>query len=149
MKQNYFNFSSVRFHVDTGPYSLFRRVRFKMKDVTNLRIDGKHFSSRCIERNIPEDLIKKIQCFSKEEWTVKTAEVRIDSGKFINSTWETIYQGQRYWITIGWNQLVETIVIKNCSGKSGITTSGEIYDFVETVNANLMLKENPNLLHLN
>lgn len=140
-KKSYFKFSSARFHVDTGPDSLFTRVRFKMKDVTNLRIDGKHFSLRRIERNIPDELIRKIQMFSKDEWTVKTAEVRIDSGKFINSTWETIYEGQRYWITIGWAQLVETVISKTSSGKCGITTSGELYKFVEKVNADLMMQE--------
>ena len=140
-KKSYFKFKTARFHIDTGPDSLFTRVRFKMKDVTDLRIDGKHFSGRCIERNIPEELIRKIQIFSKDEWTVKTAEVRTDSGKFINSTWETIYEGQRYWITIGWSQLVETIVSKTSSGKCGITTGGELYEFVEKVNADLMMQE--------
>ena len=44
-KQNY---KRVRFHVEFGPPSLFERVRFKMKDVTTLYMDGVHFQTHAI-----------------------------------------------------------------------------------------------------
>lgn len=131
----------VRFHVEFGPDALFERVRFKMKDVHTLQVNGSHFKLRMKERTIPEEIYKKICNFNIEEWTLKTAEVRKDRGKFYNSTWEYIYNNKKYWVSIGLGGVVETIVIKDSSGVGKCIRGGELYNFVEKVNRDLMSSE--------
>ena len=71
-------FQKTRFHIDFGPPSLFSRILFKMADVTEIKMHGKHFSARCAERNIPDNVLEKIKNFSCKEWSLKTCEVRND-----------------------------------------------------------------------
>lgn len=134
-------FQKARFHVDSGPESLFNRVRFKMTGINEVKMHGSHFSARCIERNIPDPVMEKIKHFSCNEWVLKTCEVRMDTGKFVNSTWELTVDGAAYWLTIGFGNVAETIIRKDSSGKTGITESGEFYEFVEKVNVSLMAQE--------
>lgn len=128
----------LRFHIDFGPSALFERVRFKMKDVHRLYIGGKHYIKRKSERDIPDDVIEKIRCFDINEWTLKTAEVRPDKGKFLNSTWEVVCNGKTYWVTIGVGNYIITIVQRNSSGKDLCIRGGNYYNFVEDVNRKLM-----------
>ncbi len=129
---------TIRFHVDFGPSSLFERVRYKMKDVHKLYMDGKHFNKRVSERDIPADVIIKLQDFDCCEWVLKTAEVRKDRGKFINSTWEVLCNGNPYWVTIGVGNYITTIVLRDSSGMNKCIRNGEYYDYVESVNRKLM-----------
>ena len=129
---------TVRFHIDFGPPSLFERVRFKMKDVHKLYLDGTHFNKRLSERDSPEDVIEKLKAFDCCEWTLKTAEVRKDRGKFVNSTWEVLCNGNPYWVTISVGNFITTIVLRNSSGMDKCIRNGEYYDFVESVNRKLM-----------
>lgn len=69
---------------------------------------------------------------------VVTAEVRNDKGKFVNSTWEYEIDSIRYWITVGFNDTVQTIIIKDSSGLNNIVKDGQLYDFVDKVNKELM-----------
>lgn len=128
----------LRFHVDYGPESLFERVKFKMKDVHELNMNGPHFNERLKKRNIPEEIVERLRDFSIEEWTVKTAEVRADRGKFYNSTWERIIDGKKYWVTIGLGAVVVTIVCKDSSGVEKCVREGDFYNYVEKVNRELM-----------
>lgn len=131
-------FEKSRFHVKFGPESLFRRVEFKMREVNELLIHGKHFIDRVKERNIPKEMINSITCFDFNEWDLVVAEVRNDKGKFVNSTWEKIIDNERYWITIGFGNTIQTIVVKETNGEDKCIRSGEIYKFVEEVNKELM-----------
>lgn len=133
-----FNFQTARFHVEYGPASLFERVEYKMKDVHQLRMEGKHFQDRLKERGITEDIISKIDAFDTKEWKLKTVEVRTDKGKFVDSTWEVSVNGKAYWVTIGLGNFVKTIVIKSSSGMDKCVQKGELYDYVEEVNRDLM-----------
>lgn len=128
----------ARFHVEVGPPALFERVQFKMKNVHRLYIDGKHYNKRKSERNIPEEVIEKILRFDSAEWALKTAEVRPDRGKFMNSTWEVVCDGKPYWVTIGIGNYIITIVQRNSSGMDSCIRNGDFYDFVESVNRKLM-----------
>lgn len=85
--------------------------------------------------------MQKIKNFSSDDWNLKTCEVRTDSGKFVNSSWEFTFDDEKYWITIGFGETVQTVVKKKSSGKSNIVTCGEFYNFVEQVNRGLMLQE--------
>ena len=64
MKHRDWQDTLVRFHAEFGPPSLFERVRFKMKSVDKLIMDGSHFNARASERNIPPEIIEKLQHFS-------------------------------------------------------------------------------------
>ena len=131
-------FSKSRFHKEYGPKSLFERIEFKMKDVNNLKLHGKHFKQRLKDREIPQKVLKEIELFDKNKWKVVTAEVRNDKGKFVNSTWEYEIDSIRYWITVGFNDTVQTIIIKDSSGLNNIVKDGQRYDFVDKVNKELM-----------
>ena len=136
----------VRFHVEFGPDSLFERVKFKMLDVHSLYMDGTHFNQRASERNIPPEVMEKLTHFDANEWTLKTAEVRKDRGKFYNSTWERVVDGKRYWVTIGIGNYITTIVCKETSGVEKCVRGGTYYDFVSKVNRELMDSEELSLV---
>ena len=134
-KQDY---KRVRFHIEFGPASLFERVQYKMKDVTKLYMDGTHFRKRLSERDIPDAVISKLQQFDSSVWTLKTASVREDRGKFVDSTWEVEIDGVRYWVTIGMGNYIRTIVVKETSGIEKCIREGTYFDFVDQVNKDLM-----------
>ena len=127
-----------RFHVDFGPESLFERGRFKTRDVHKLYMDGRHFNKRKSERSIPEEVLGKLQVFDINERILKTAEVRPDRGKFMNSTWEINCNEKQYWVTIGVGNYIITIVQKRSSGIDLCVRDGQFYDFVRRVNQKLM-----------
>ncbi|MBO7059614.1 MAG: hypothetical protein J6W54_00745 [Fibrobacter sp.] len=134
-------FQKARFHIDSGPKSLFDRIHFKMDSVNSLNLSAKHFVERCNGRILPSEIIQKMQNFDAREWRLVVGEVRVDTGKFVNSTWEYIFGDEKYWLTIGFGNVAETIVKKESSGKDKIISSGLIYDFVDTVNEKLMTDE--------
>lgn len=134
-------YPKARFHIQFGPSSLFERVHFKMRDVHKLYQQGTHYQKRLSERNIPSEILKALLEFDASTWTLQTAEVRTDRGKFVNSTWEKVIDGHHYWVTIGIGNYVKTIVDRTTSGMDKCIRSGELYDFVEHVNAELMAAE--------
>lgn len=134
-------FLKARFHKDFGPASLFERVLFKMQNVHMVKRTSEHFKVRFESRHIPDIVLKKIDSFNVNEWNLVTCEVRCDSGKFVNSTWEYICENDRYWLTIGFGNVAETIVKKQGLGKTNIITSGILFDFVDKVNSLLMENE--------
>lgn len=135
------DYNKIRFHVEFGPPALFERVRFKMKDVHKLYLQGSHFIKRAQERQIPEEIMQSLLNFDVNEWTLKTTEVREDRGKFVNSTWEKTIDGVHYWVTIGMGNYIKTIVLRDTSGMDRCVRSGPYYDFVERVNRQLMDEE--------
>ena len=90
---------------------------------------------------IPPEILEALLAFDAGSWTLQTAGVRIDRGKFVNSAWEKIIDGHHYWVTIGIGNYVKTIVDRTTSGMDKCVRSGELYDFVEKVNAELMAAE--------
>ena len=132
------DYKRVRFHIEFGPTSLFERVKYKMRDVRKLYLNGTHFEERMTNRNIPENVVRKLEHFDVNEWDLVTASVRSDRGKFVDSTWEVCVDDVRYWVTIGMGNYVRTIVIKDSSGVEKCVRGGEFYKFVERVNRELM-----------
>lgn len=135
------NYPKARFHIQFGPPALFERVRFMMKDVHTLYLEGTHYRKRVSERNIPPEILETLLEFDACTWALQTAEVRTDRGKFVNSTWEKVIDGHRYQVTIGIGNYVKTIVDRTTSGMDKCIRSGELYDFVERVNSELMTSE--------
>ena len=108
-----------------------------------------HFTAVCYNKLQPKKTMRvylrefqkrfyEVRCFDINEWTPKTAEVRPDRGKFLNSTWEVVCNGKAYWVTIGVGNYIITIVQRNSSGKDLCIRGGNYYNFVEDVNRRLM-----------
>jgi len=137
-------FKTTRFHVLYGPVPLFERVEYKFQSPRVLKLHGKHFSMRQIERNIPAHIIQSLLKFSTNEWDLVTVEVRNDTGKFVNSTWEKVIEDKKYWVTIGFDDVVQTIIIKESDGLGQeIVKQGLFFEFVSEVNKQLMIQEFP------
>lgn len=136
-------FKKARFHVDYCPQSLIERIYFKMSSVTTVHFNAVHFKDRVNARSIPEFVLHKVENFNIKEWNLVTCEVRTDTGKFVNSTWEMLYGNERYWLTIGFGNVAETIVKKTSSGTGKIVEDMEsdLYRFVEDANKKLMDKD--------
>lgn len=133
-------FETRRFHVLSGPPSLFERVRFKVLSDRQILKPGGHAKSRQVEHSIPAWILESFS----GGWMVILAEVRVDSGKFVKSTWRKVVGREAFWLVIGYNPHVVTIY-KSGLGKVAmseiIVTEGEFYDFVSKVNRDLMNEE--------
>ncbi|QOR65104.1 hypothetical protein IM538_14830 [Cytobacillus suaedae] len=135
-------FKTSRFHVLYGPEALFERVKFKFQGEHSLKLHGKHYKDRVEQRSISKLVIEQLHTFNLDEWNLVTVEVRNDTGKFVNSTWERVIQKEKYWITIGFGDVVQTIVKKDSEGLGfDYIKSGPIFNFVSEVNQALMLDE--------
>ena len=89
-------------------------------ELNSLDLHGDHYRQRKIERNIPAYVLDKITNFNAAEWRPVMCEVRTDKGKFINSTWELNFDGRAYRITIGFNNLVMTVVTKKSAARENL-----------------------------
>ena len=130
-------FKKARFHVTSGPASLFERVNFVMSKLDNVGY-AKHFRDRVEQRKIPKAVLNSLDKYFFLDWVLVTAEVRTDTGKFVNSTWECVFEGEVYWVTIGLGNVAETIIRKDCRDGYTYVSSGPMYEFVEGVNEVLM-----------
>lgn len=131
-------FQTARFHISTGPATLFSRVRFKMNEKKKLHLNSAHFNDRAYERDAP---VERLETFDPSTWNLVIAEVRADTGKFVSTAWKVDVNGMIWWVVIGLNDTVKTIYPTNNrkSGTGGdIVTKGNVYDFVDGVNSKLM-----------
>jgi hypothetical protein len=77
-------FIEKRFHVISGPPSLFARVRQKMSAVSRLTLGIERFAGRAELRAAPLDAVRD---FRVDHCELMTADVRADTGKFVKSAW--------------------------------------------------------------
>jgi len=126
-------FETARFHVITGPESLFSRVRTVLDQPTELRINPDHVQQRAEERSAPLDQLKQ---FDPKTWELKTAEVRTDKGLFVNAAWACRVDERDWWVVIGYNDTVVTVIETNKEGLGpDIVSEGELYDYVDEINS--------------
>ena len=130
-------FQKARFHILTGPESLFERVRFKLRDCKVLQLHATHLKERAELRNIHLDSFAR---FDLNTWSLKTVEVRIDTGKFVNSAWEVVVNGHEWWVVIGLPNTIENVFPAEHKKGLGsmIITQGPLYDFASRINRELM-----------
>jgi hypothetical protein len=132
-------FPKARFHVATGPQSLFDRVRFKMRGRRTLRVHAPHLACRAAERDAP---LVALAAFDSDEWELVRVEVREDTGRFVNSAWTREIDGRRWWVVIGLEDTIETVIDTDKRGLGeSVVTGGELYERVERVNRGLMLAD--------
>lgn len=130
-----FGFETERFHVETGPESLFRRVR-QVMEKTTLELHADHFQTRAKQRDVP---VGRLKAFDPEEWELLLAEVRRDSGKFVSSGWLREIEGQGWRVVIGLHDTVVTAYPAD-GQKLGdkIVRSGILYELVDSVSQKLL-----------
>ena len=135
------NFQTALFHIEYGPDSLFERVQFIMSRVKELKMT-KHFLTRAVERGIPLEVLEAVKNFQSIDWKLISCTVRIDTGKFVKSTWKICFHGVEYWLVTGLGDSALTIIPKGSgSGKMNTIREGDLYEFVNQVNRFLMDKE--------
>ena len=86
--------------------------------------------------------------FNSADWTLLSAEVRVDKGKFVASAWGRKWKGRNYVIVIGLGDVLETIYdsalpfdeIHACR-LGGVSPDYPFGRFVERVNRELMEME--------
>jgi hypothetical protein len=129
-------FQTARFHAETGPDSLFERVRQKMAGRRNLKLHADHFRTQAAFRGAPVESLRE---FDSSQWKLATVEVRTDTGKFINSAWTREIDGRCWWLVIGLHDTVVTVIETDKRGLGrDILRSGKLYELVADVNRRLL-----------
>ena len=138
----------VTFHIKYGPEALFERVHYKMDGVKTVEM-----TSYCVEQarqqRIPQEVIDRVETFGNvgigdtDDWELVACEVRMDTGKFVTSTWETEYTGEMYWLTIGPENRAERISRKSGGDEDRAVKRGDFYNYVKAVNRGLMEDTQP------
>lgn len=132
---------TARFHVLSCPSSLFERVHYKFREARELKINAEHFQDRSYERNVP---VEKVVHFNPDTWNLISVEVFTSKGKFVSTTWEVNVDSNKWWVVVGLHDTIVTVYKPN-SGKIGngecIVKDGDLYEFVDKVNRDLMDKE--------
>lgn len=97
--------------------------------------------------------LDQLCAFDPSTWRLVMAEVRTDTGKFVSTTWAASFSTEEWWVVIGLHNTIQTVyrpsLGKQAQGNK-VITSGEVYEFVERVNGELMEEEGPfgdNLTH--
>jgi hypothetical protein len=115
---------------------LFERVRSKMSGRRSLRLHAKHLAARAVERAVPPELLAD---FDPAQWELMTAEVRTDTGRFVNSAWRRTVSGQMWWLVIGAiTTLRPRIGRLHSVVKADVVASGVLFDRVREANAKLL-----------
>jgi hypothetical protein len=95
-----------------------------------------------VEGDIPNNVIQFLLDFDSNKWNLVTSEVRKDTGKFVNATWEMVIDNNKYWVTIGFGDVIQTIIREDSEGLGyDIVKEGSLYEFVSMVNEQLMDQE--------
>ena len=138
----------VTFHIKYGPEALFERVHYKMDSVKTLEM-----TSRCVEQakqqRIPQEVLDRVETFGSvkktdaDDWELVACEVRMDTGKFVTSTWAAEYAGETYCLTIGPENLAERISRKSNEDENRAVKHGDFYNYVKAVNRGLMEDARP------
>jgi hypothetical protein len=134
-------FETARFHKETGPVSLFARVRHLMREPVALKAHGPHVTERLRQRNAP---VHEVTHFDPVDWDLVSAEVRTDTGKWVASTWRVRADARDWWVVVGLGGALVTVIdVEPGRRRRGeaIVTEGPLYEFVDAVNAGLMRAE--------
>ncbi len=138
----------VTFHIKYGPEALFERVHYKMDSVKTVEM-----TSRCVEQarqqRIPQEVLDRVETFDSvrtsntNDWGLVACEVRMDTGKFVTSTWVTEYAKEEYWLTIGPENMAERISREDSEDENRAVKRGDFYNYVKAVNRGLMEDARP------
>lgn len=131
-------FETARFHVDSGPDSLFTRIRHILSEPVRLKAHGTHVTERLDQRGAPLDTLT---CFDPGSWELVSAEARTDTGKWVKSTWRVRADERFWWVVVGLGNALVTVIDVDPWRRGrgdGIVTGGPLYARVDAVNTALM-----------
>jgi hypothetical protein len=133
----------ARFHVDSGPESVFERVRQAFAEPVQLQLHGRHFAERVEHVDAPLDALDP---FDPAHWDLVLVEARTDTGKFVSTTWRRRFGTQDWWLVVGFNDTVRTFY-RGDAGKRAkgrrVVTGGPVWQLVDKVNRQLV-SDDPN-----
>ena len=130
-----------RFHIDTGPASLFERVLFKFSNTESLLSQVQDYLNRGNAESVPQEVFDTLVRFDHSKMNLIMAEVRNDKGKFVSSIWTVKINDGIYWVEIGYNNAINSIIKPVYGKSSGVIKYGNLYNFVSEVNEKLMAEE--------
>jgi hypothetical protein len=131
-------FETARFHVESGPDSLFTRVRHILSAPVRLKAHGTHVTERLRQRDAPVDELTRLD---PESWELVSAEVRTDTGKWVTSTWRVRADERDWWVVAGLGNALVTVIEVDPWRRgrgAGVITAGPLYALVDAVNTELM-----------
>ncbi|MCF4135698.1 hypothetical protein L1856_00250 [Streptomyces sp. Tue 6430] len=131
-------FETARFHVESGPDSLFTRVRHILSEPVRLKAHGAHVTERLEQRGAPLETLVR---FDPGNWELISAEVRTDTGKWVKSTWRVRAEERLWWVVVGLGNALVTVIDVDPQRRGmgeGIVTGGPLYAQVDAVNTELM-----------
>lgn len=136
---------------DTGPQSLFQRVRQVMAAPRRLAASANQLAAYGRTWPSTREELEAILDFHAEEWVLHSVRVRQDTGKFVQSTWWRKIGEKFYFVTIGYGDRVERIWWQhNCSDPPDFSDwiaadnmNRRLVDAVERVNAELLAQNAP------
>ena len=136
---------------DSGPLSLFRRIRQVMAAPRRLAVRKEKLVSFARTWPSTSEELEAVLDFDSAEWTLNSAMVRQDTGKFVQSTWRKKIGEKFYFVTIGYGDSVERIWWQHdcpeTPDPSDWIAAGNmnrpLVDAVERVNAELLARNAP------
>ncbi|MFE9169015.1 hypothetical protein ACFYNZ_05710 [Streptomyces kebangsaanensis] len=131
-------FETARFHIESGPVSLFTRIRHILREPMRLKPHGTHATQSLQQRGAP---LEELTNFDPESWELVSAEVRTDTGKWVKSTWRIRADARDWWVVVGLGNALVTVIDVDPWRRGmgqGIVTGGPLYAHVDSVNADLM-----------
>ena len=133
---------SSNFHVDFGPKSLFERIGIIFEGERKLKIQGKHIKNRITNTYISTKILRDIEVFDSNEWSIVETEVRNDTGKLVNTTWEKEIEEEKIRIIIGFRDTVKSIEIDKefMLFQKPIVRDGYLYNHVDRMNLKMLEK---------
>lgn len=131
---------SSNFHVDYGPESLFERIGVIFQEEKKLRIQGKHTKNRITNTYISTKILRDIEIFDPCQWRIVETEVRNDTGKLVNTTWEKEIEDEKIRIIIGFRDTVKSIEIDKEFKlfQKPIVKDGYVYNHVDRMNLKML-----------
>ncbi|WP_404816537.1 hypothetical protein [Streptomyces thermolineatus] len=134
---------TARFHVASGPESLFARVRQVMDEPRELKVHAPHLRRRAAERGAP---LERLDRFDPGTWELVMAEVRRDTGRFVSTTWRVVVGGGHWWVVVGLHDTIVTVIdVEEWRRGFGdrIVRDGELFERVGRLNAGLVAAAAP------
>ena len=131
----------ARFHVTSGPASLFERVRQLFAAPRTLKLHGSHLQERATASGAPLELLDP---FDPDAWELMTVEARTDTGRFVSTAWRRQTESTTWWVVIGFHDTVRTIFASPPSklgAGDSIVRGGPLWDLVDRANRELVAGE--------
>lgn len=133
---------------DSGPPSLYTRVRQVLSAPRLLAIKPERLASLARTWPMTQEEMEQVVHFDSADWTLFKVEVRLDTGKFICSTWYRWIGEKCFFVDIGFGDKIERIQWARSDYIDDIrmwcdNDNKEVVEFVESVNASLLADNAP------